>query len=311
MGRLGRYWPEIRSQAKRLLVWLVAAAIVAVAVGLVWAGTPYEATDGSVEAVEDDDRVVVERTDGGYVLHPADGPAETGLVFYPGGRVDPNAYVGSLAGLVREANVTVVIPRMPLNLAIFDYGAGQTGLRSHAADEAMAEHPFVEHWYVGGHSLGGAMACRYAADHPDAVEGVVLYASYCDVDVSEGDLSAVSVVGANDTVLNRDAYERNRDNLPASARVAVLPGLNHTHFGSYTGQDRPTGTSYEEAHERIDGVVVPWLRTETATEDRIIHPHGAAQSLRVTGRTRSPRLLGEGHGPRGYSVRGTVPAATR
>lgn len=267
MARLGRYWPAVRSQGKRLVVWLVAAAIVLAAVGLAWAGTPYEATHGSVEAVEDDDRVVVERTDEAYVLHPADGPGETGVVFYPGGRVHPDAYVGSLAGLVRGANVTVVIPRMPLNLAVFDYGVGSTGLRSHAAGTAMDRHPSVDRWYVGGHSLGGAMACRYAADHPDAVEGVILYAAYCDVDVSGTGLSVVSVTGSADTVLNRDASERNRDNLPDDARVEELEGLNHTQFGHYTGQDRPSGTSFEVAHERLNGVVVPWLRNETAADE--------------------------------------------
>ena len=260
MGRSGGYWPKIRSQLKRLFVWIVVVAIVILVGGLVYFSTPYEGTAASLDAVEADDRVTVDRTDLGYALQPADGTSEAGVVFYPGGRVHPNAYVGSLAALPREGNVTVVVPKLPLDLAILDYAFGRTPLWTHAADRAMSSYPDIDRWYVGGHSLGGSMACRYAADESD-VEGLVLYASYCDVDISDSDLAVLSVSGSADTVLNRAAYERNLDNLPAAAQVRTLDGLNHTQFASYRGHDEPSGTSYELAHERLNEVVVPWLRS--------------------------------------------------
>lgn len=58
---------------------------------------------------------------------------------------------------------------MPANLAVL--GAN----RARAVQEAFAE---VESWAVGGHSLGGAMAARYARRSPDAVRGRLLWASY-------------------------------------------------------------------------------------------------------------------------------------
>ncbi|ATW88452.1 alpha/beta hydrolase family protein [Halohasta litchfieldiae] len=252
----------IRRQGKRLAVWLGVGLIVLAALTVGYFGSPYHGSSESIATVEDDQRVTVDRTDEGYVLQPVGTTPETGVVFYPGGRVHPDAYVGSLAALARDANVTVVIPKQPLNLAIVDYGLAQNGLGTHAADSAMADHPDVEAWYVGGHSLGGAMACRYAANAD--VEGLLLYGSYCDVDISERDLAVVSVTGDADTVLNRTAYERNRGNLPASTRFADLEGVNHTQFGAYTGQDEPSGTSYETAHSRLNRVVVPWLQNETA-----------------------------------------------
>jgi len=252
---------------KRLFVWLGAALIVATAITVGYLGTPYHGTPESIAAVEDDPRVSVDRTDDGYVLQPAGTEPEAGVVFYPGGRVDPDAYVGSLAALPREANVTVVVPKLPLNLAVVGYGLAQNGVRSHAADGAMAEHPEVDEWYVGGHSLGGAMACRYAATNDD-VEGLLLYASYCDVDISERDLAVVSVTGSADGVVDRQAYERNRGNLPPSTRFAELAGVNHTQFGSYTGQDAPSGTSNEAAHRRLNVVVVSWLQNES-----VLHPN--------------------------------------
>lgn len=251
-----------RREGKRLVVWLGVGLIVLAALTVGYFGTPYHGTPESIAAVEDDQRVTVDRTNEGYVLQPAATTPEAGVVFYPGGRVHPDAYVGSLAAMSRDANVTVVVPKLPLNLAVVDYGLAQNGLGSHAADSAIAEYPAVEQWYVGGHSLGGAMACRYASTAD--VEGLLLYASYCDVDISERDFAVMSVTGGADGVLNRTAYERNRGNLPASTRFAELSGVNHTQFGSYTGQDAPSGTSYETAHGRLNGVVVPWLQNETA-----------------------------------------------
>jgi len=255
-----------RRRRERVAVWVVGLLVVVAALGVGWAATPYHDARGSVAAVEAEGGVTVERTGaGGYVLRPTGATTDTGLVFYPGARVHPDAYVGSLAPLAREAGVTVVVPALPLNLAVLDYGLASTGVRSHAAERAMAAHGDIEEWYVGGHSLGGAMACRYAAGSAD-VAGLVLYGAYCDVDVSErADLAVLSVVGGADTVLNRGSYERSLANLPGSARVAVLPGVNHTQIGTYVGQDAPSGTTYETAHERLNAVAVPWFQNETST----------------------------------------------
>lgn len=265
MDRVGRHWPTIRAQGKRLVGWLVVALVVAIVVAVVFLGTPYEGPSGSIAAV-DDEQVSLERTNGGYVIEPATGDPEAGLVFYPGARVDPGAYVGALAPLARDANVTVVVPHMPLNLAAVDYAVARTGLRPDAATVAMGRHSSIDRWYVGGHSLGGAMACRYARNNADSVAGLVLYGSYCDRDLSGTRLAVLSVAGTSDTVLDWETYERNLANLPASATIAELQGINHTQFGSYTGQpgDTPTGTSYEQAHARLNAVAVPWLQNETA-----------------------------------------------
>ena len=265
----------VRRQTKRLVGWLVVLVFVTITVTVVFLGTPFEGPSASIEAVDSDDGVSLERTNGGYVLEPTETDAETGeptitdtnvgLVFYPGARVTPSAYVESLAPVARDANVTVVIPSMPLNLAIVDYGVARTGLRSHAATAEMAERPDIEQWYVGGHSLGGAMACWYADDHRDDVEGLVLYGSYCDRNIADRGLAVLSIAGVQDTVIDASDYERGVSKLPAAATVVELDGLNHTQFGSYSGQrgDTATGTSYEDAHARLNEAVVSWFGNET------------------------------------------------
>ncbi len=242
---------SVRRYARRALVWLVAVGVLTAGAGVLYFGTPHHGPDASVAGVEADPTVTVTEQGGTYTLEPSDGEPTAGLVFYPGARVHPDAYVASLAPLASEANVTVVVPKLRLNLAVLDQNAAS----GYVTDST------VEHWYVGGHSLGGAMACRYASENPGAVEGVVLYASYCDRDISGTGLAALSVTGSADTVLDSNSYENNRDNLPADATTRELP-LNHTQFGSYRGQrgDEPSNLSYATAHERLGNVTVQWFR---------------------------------------------------
>ena len=34
----------------------------------------------------------------------------------------------------------------------------------------MAQFPDFQHWYISGHSMGGAMASQFASEHPDEVD---------------------------------------------------------------------------------------------------------------------------------------------
>ncbi len=246
----------LRSQAKRLGVWLGVLVLLLGAAAAIWLGTPFRGQDAGIAAVAADDDVVLEPADGGgYVMRPPGNPTDVGVVFYPGALVHPDAYLASLAPLVEQGHVTVVVPKLPFNFGLLDH---------RAADGVRATHRGVDRWYVGGHSLGGVAACRYAAAAADdpAVVGLVLYGSRCDADVSGTDLRTLSISGAADTVLDRAAYEAALANLPADARVVEVAGVNHSQFGDYRGQpgDAPSGTGFSTAHERIANATLAWLR---------------------------------------------------
>lgn len=248
----------VRRNWRRGLVAVLVVLVAAVGGTVAYFATPHHGLDWSVAAVEADEAVRVERTGGRYVLSPPDPPADrAGLVFYPGARVHPDAYLHTLAPLVREAGLTVVVTHPPLNLAVLD---------ADAADGVIDRRPGVDRWYVGGHSLGGAMACRYAHDDPERVAGLVLLAARCDRDFRGRDLAVVSVTGGEDAVLNREAYRRFVDRLPADATVVEIGGMNHSQFGTYTDQpdDNRSTLTYEQAHARLANVTVPWFRTVAA-----------------------------------------------
>jgi poly(3-hydroxybutyrate) depolymerase len=250
---MGRVKTWVALNGERVFVWTFVVVFLAVVAFLLYFGTPFHGSETSIQSVYEDDRIDVDRTGrGGYVMRPAGTDPQRGLVFYPGARVDPDAYLASLAPLVHDTNTTVVVAKMPLNLAVLDQGA---------ADRVIDRYDGPRQWYVGGHSLGGAMACRYARDNPQRVSGLVLFGAYCDKSIAQTDLRVLSVRGEADTVLDRDTYERNKRNLPSATTHSVLVGVNHTQFGSYTGQwgDRPSGTSYGVAHRRLAETIVPWF----------------------------------------------------
>jgi hypothetical protein len=241
---------------KRTAAVLLAVLVLAVGGVAVYFSLAHHGTASSVQSVADDPEVSVSTENGVRVLAPADGDSTTGLVFYPGARVAPDAYDAALAPLAARADVTVFVPKMPLNVALLD---------TDAAGEVRSRHPEIGTWFVGGHSLGGVAACRYA-DGRD-VRGLVLLASYCDADVSDQLLAVLSVTGSADTVLDRGNYRAGRSRLPPDATVREIEGMNHTQFGSYRGQrgDSPAALSYEAAHRRLADVLVPWVANRSAT----------------------------------------------
>ncbi|KTG28041.1 hypothetical protein AUR66_12400 [Haloferax profundi] len=139
---------------------------------------------------------------------------------------------------------------MPLNVALLD---------TDSAERIRAQHPDIQTWFVGGHSLGGVAACQYADSHD--VRGLVLFASYCNVDVSDESFAALTVTGSADTVLNRANYREAATRLPPDTTTREIEGMNHTQFASYRGQrgDSPASLSYDEAHRRLADLLVPWL----------------------------------------------------
>ncbi len=179
----------------------------------------YRAGEASIRAEAD---AGVLRIDGGWAV--GDENSEVALIFYPGGKVEARSYL-PLLRRVADGGVFAVLCEMPLNLAVLDLNA---------ADRMIAQFPGVQYWAVGGHSLGGSMAAEYAANNPDKVGGVVLLAAYAPSAIPEG-VSALTIYGSEDGVMNRERYAHARTLLPEDEEVVILGG-NHAGFGDYGPQ---------------------------------------------------------------------------
>lgn len=152
--------------------------------------------------------------------------ATTGIIFYPGGKVEYTAYVPLMEEIAKEGYVCFIV-KMPGNLAV---------LGSNKATDVMEKHPEIQSWYIGGHSLGGAMASSYASKNAESLKGIFFLGAYPSSDISGTDLKMLSIVGSEDGVINRDNYEKNKVNAPTGAEFIEIEGGNHGYYGDYGEQ---------------------------------------------------------------------------
>lgn len=211
----------VARRVRALGIWILAVVVLIVVVGAVWTHQVMAGDRDAALEVWRDDAITITDTETAVVLEPRDAEATRGLVFVPGAKVDPYAYLYKLSGIV-EDGVTVVITKPTLNLALAD-------LRPLEAFTDAA--PNIDRWFVGGHSLGGVKACQYATD-PD-VAGLVLFGSYCAVDLSASGIPVLSFVAENDGLSTPDTVADAAGSLPDDAITVDIPGANHADFGDY------------------------------------------------------------------------------
>ncbi len=228
---------------KRLLLIFALVIVIAGAGFVVWANNPLPATPDALESLQSDSFVSVSQVNGWYVFQPSQTPPTTGLIFYPGGRVDPRAYAPHLHAIASDGYLVVLVP-MPLNLAVFGAEQGTT---------VMQAFPAINHWAIGGHSLGGAMAARFVQSNPNSVQGLVLWASFPDIDLSSFNLKAASIYGTDDGLAASSVVLDSASRLPGDAVFTAIEGGNHSQFGSYGFQpgDNPASVSPAEQQSQI------------------------------------------------------------
>lgn len=212
----------------KLIVVLISAVIVlsvCVGVSAVYLCDYYEADAKAIAAFMPQNSSWEEQPDSTIVLKPEN--AVTGLIFYPGGKVEHTAYIPLMQALC-EKGVLCIIVKMPFKLAVLDINA---------ADGIQKEYPDISSWYIGGHSLGGSMAAAYIADNTEDFDGLILLGSYSATDISDSDIDVLSVYGSEDTVMDRTEYEQSKENLPDDFTEVVIEGGCHAYFGMYGAQD--------------------------------------------------------------------------
>lgn len=187
------------------------------------------------QGVQEDPRITEERTDVALVLRPSKPePAGTGLLFYPGAKVEPEAYAARLSGLVTELGVTVVIVDPPLNLSLFD---------RRAPERFTSIAPELETWLVGGHSMGGVRACELAEES----DALVLFASYCAGDLTTSQVPVLSLSGSEDGLSTPEKIAEHREALPGSAEMVEIAGASHASFGDYGPQNSDGTPTIDDA----------------------------------------------------------------
>lgn len=167
-----------------------------------------------------------------------------GLIFYQGGKVEYEAYIPLMAEFALKGYSCYLVD-MPFHLAVFNINA---------ADSIIEKESGIEEWYLGGHSLGGAMASSYAANNSDKLKGLFLLGAYPASDLSKTSLKMLVLYGENDLVMNQEAFEETKANAPKDSYYQSIEGGNHAGFGDY-GEQAGDGKASISNKEQISRTI--------------------------------------------------------
>ena len=194
-----------------------------------------------------------------FVFAPVGEQPTKGFLFFPGGLVDPRAYAPA-AHAIAAAGYLVVIVSMPFDLAPFGWKRGNLILQ---------QFDWIKTWAVGGHSVGGAYACRFAKRYLKKVSGVVIWASTPSAAfrLDTTDIKAIAIYGSNDGEAG-DVLPESAKYLPPGTPFVVIQGGNHTQCGYYDTSpdpvqngDNPATISREEQQRQMIEATVDFLDT--------------------------------------------------
>jgi hypothetical protein len=227
------------------LISILAIIMIAVTGFLIWANDYYHAEDEAIAVIENEDSIQV--IDNLTIISPSV-PGDTGIIFYPGAKVEAIAYMPLLEKLKNEG-FTCVLVKMPLNMAIFNAdGAGRV----------YAEFTDIESWYMAGHSMGGAMASNYASKNQDKVDGLILLGAYIYGDYPPS--KALTIYGTFNSNLEK--------NINYTENIVIISGGNHAQFGNYGKQkgDPDATISAEEQQTIAVNAIVEFIKRSKAEE---------------------------------------------
>ena len=200
----------------------------------------YPAEDVALEVMAQNSKIL--RQDNLTILSPTY-PTDTAVIFYPGAKVEAEAYL-PLLDQIRQTGVACILVHMPFHMAIFD---------ADAAEEAITQFPEIQHWYMAGHSMGGAMASKFAADHPDQVDGLILLGAYLygDYPVEK----TLTIYGS----LNQSV----EDHIDYTENLVEIEGGNHAQFGNYGPQkgDLTAAISAQEQQAQTVAAIEAFLQS--------------------------------------------------
>ena len=244
---------KINKIIKYSLIGFVSIIIIGVLGILVWSTTgTYPARMVALSALQSTDRVTI--TQDKWIVFEPEMDTETGLIFYPGGLVEPSAYAPILHQIAEEG-VLVIITPMPLNLAIFN---------TSAANAVIDAYPHISTWILAGHSLGGASAAIYAENHPGRIDAIALWDSYPadSADLSDNTISVISIFGTTNNVPNTENLIDKKHLLPEDTIFIGIEGANHSQFGDYGPQkgDVVASISLAKQHEQVAEIMLDFIK---------------------------------------------------
>lgn len=237
---MAKFWKIVR------ILWVTFGILF-----ILWMANSFRARGFDKSILESDSKVAVAETSRFISFRPNASSQPVGLIFFPGGMVQPEAYAPMLR-TIAEQGYSIFIVKLPF---------GSAPLKSQEADvinqalEIISSNESIQHWFVGGHSRGAAIASRFAYAHSASFDGLILIGTSHPkeqaFDLSDSTLAVTKIYASNDGLASPDEVKDNAIYLPANTTWVLIEGGNHSQFG-YFGKllfDNPATISREQQQE--------------------------------------------------------------
>ncbi len=225
-----------KNTLKKILLSIFAFIIIIFLAFLIYASNYYKADNKANSILESEN--VIQENNLTILLPNKDMDKKIGLIFYPGGKVEDIAYLPLLKELSNKG-ITCYLVKMPFNLAVFNINA---------ADKIIEKYNEINKWYIGGHSLGGAMTSSYIEKNYNKISGLILLAAY---PINNAINNVLCLYGSNDMVLDKTKLDTIQNKIE-------IKGGNHAFFGNYgnqKGDGTPTITRDEQQEFTINQII--------------------------------------------------------
>jgi Alpha/beta hydrolase family len=238
----------INSKKRLFLIIILTVVLIGVISFLYYASDYYRADNAALAALNSNSTYNVNNSADSITFTPTGNKSTTGIIFYPGGKVQAEGY-SVLASKLAANGYTTSIVKMPFNLAFFGVNK---------ADEVIASHPEITSWVMAGHSLGGVFASDYAVNHPEKIKGVIYLAAYPSANASNATFKALSIRGSQDALTTGEDISANLNKFPANTTFVTITGGNHYNVGDYgvqAGDNNSTITRKQQQRETINYIL--------------------------------------------------------
>lgn len=199
----------------------------------IWMVIGYQSTDLPDGVLLTNSAVKVASDDTAIHFQPRQSRRATGVIFLPGGMVDPDAYAPLLKSLAATGHPAHLV-RLPLRVSFLE---SQVTELFRSVSDIVKANPDTR-WYLAGHSRGAMLASRFARESQSNIAGLVLIGTTHprDFDLSASPLQVTKIMGTHDGIATPEATRANAALLPKSTTWVEIPGANHVQFGYYRHQ---------------------------------------------------------------------------
>ena len=237
-------------------IWLIAllSVILAATCFKIYMDNSYKPVNNGEEI--DDSSLNIELTDNMLVVrNPKRGDLKQkiGIIFYQDNRIDGECYLP----LMKKLALLGYDCFLPVALG------NQTYLNVEGAETVIRKYESIKIWALVGHSSSCHPASQYTAEKPEKVQGLIFLGGYSGFDLSASNVAVLSILGSNDSVVNRNGFEKSKELLPKDAVFENIEGANNSGYvdTSLIFGDSESSISFDQQTDKTTDIIDDFLKS--------------------------------------------------